>query len=112
MIAKVEISAGICGFKTTARVESSDEQMVAFHIESDCEKINGLAVKLVDSGSLDAYEEISSQGDSRLLALAREQLSGCCAACAVPIGLFKAMQVAAGLALPKGVVIQLEKEGE
>lgn len=112
MIAKVEISAGVCGFKTTARVESSDEQLVVFHIESDCEKIKGLAVKLLDAGSLDAYEEISSHGESRLLALVREQLSGCCAACAVPIGLFKAMQVAAGLALPREVVIKLEKEQE
>ncbi len=112
MVAKVEISAGVCGFQTTARVESSDEQMVVFHIESDCEKIDGLAGQLFNSGSLDAYEEISAQGQSRLLALARERLSGCCAACAVPIGLFKAMQVAAGLALPREVVIRLEKEQE
>jgi len=110
MIAKVEISAGVCGFNTTARVESDDDQLVAFHIKSDCEKINVLAARIADSGALDAYAEISARDQSRLLALAQEQLSGCCAACAVPIGLFKAMQVAAGLALPREVVIRLEKE--
>ncbi len=31
-------------------------------------------------------------------------------ACVVPVGLFKAMQVAAGLALPKDIHIQLTKE--
>ena len=112
MIAKVEISAGICGFKTTARVESDDDQLVAFRIESDCEKINALAARIADSGALDAYAEISARDQSRLLALAQEQLSGGCAAGAVPIGMFKAMQVAAGLALPREVVIRLEKEQE
>lgn len=112
MIANVEISAGVCGFKTTARVESSDDQQVVFRIESDCEKINTLAARLAAAGFLDAYEEISSRDKSRLLSLAQQGLSGCCAACAVPIGLFKAMQVAAGLALPREVVIRLEKEQE
>jgi len=37
-------------------------------------------------------------------------LTGCCAGCAVPVGLFKAMQVAAGLALAKDIAITLAKE--
>jgi hypothetical protein len=40
----------------------------------------------------------------------RATLKGCCAGCAVPAGLFKAMQVAAGLALPKDINIRLTKE--
>jgi hypothetical protein len=110
MKAKVIIKAGICGFKTEALVASSDDQQVEFQISSDCEKITGLAQKMALAGPLDAYQEISSQGKSRILALAEEKLTGCCAACAVPIGLFKAMQVAAGLALPAEVCIQMEKE--
>jgi len=40
----------------------------------------------------------------------RETLKGCCAGCAVPAGLFKAMQVAAGLALPQDITIRLSAE--
>ncbi|MFN2352102.1 MAG: hypothetical protein ABR497_09170, partial [Kiritimatiellia bacterium] len=39
-------------------------------------------------------------------------LKGCCAGCAVPVGVFKAMQVAAGLALPKDPTITLFKLNE
>ena len=42
--------------------------------------------------------------------LVRANLHGCCAGCAVPVGLFKAMQVAAGLALPKDIEIALSLE--
>jgi hypothetical protein len=110
MTANVIIEAGVCGFKTSAEAESSDEQLVTFQIESDCEKIKSLAKKLVHGGPLDAFQEISSQTKSRILILAEEHLTGCCAACAVPIGIFKAMQVAAGLALPKDITIQICKE--
>jgi hypothetical protein len=39
----------------------------------------------------------------------RASLSGCCAGCAVPVGIFKAMQAAAGVALPRDVTITMEK---
>ena len=45
-----------------------------------------------------------------VLATARESLKGCCAACAVPVGAFKAMQVAAGVALPEDVTLQITAE--
>ncbi len=109
MEAQVVITAGVCGFKTKAVAKSDDEQQVEFAISSDCEKINTLSRQIVQAGAVDAYQEISVQGKSKILALAEQQLDGCCAACAVPIGLFKAMQVAAGLALPAEVSIHLEK---
>ena len=50
-----------------------------------------------DKGLIDAYQEISSAGESVIMQTVRSTLKGCCAGCAVPVGLFKAMQVAAGL---------------
>ena len=35
---------------------------------------------------------------------------GCCAACVAPMGAFKVMQVAAGVALPKDVTLRMRKE--
>jgi hypothetical protein len=108
--AKVEIDAGICGFHTKASVTSEDCQNVSFDVESDCEKIRVLADALREKGLIDAYQEISPASPSVVLETVHSVLKGCCAACAVPVGLFKAMQVAAGLALPKEITIRLEKE--
>ena len=35
-------------------------------------------------------------------------LKGCCAGCAVPSGIFKSMQVAASLALPQSVSMDIK----
>jgi hypothetical protein len=45
-----------------------------------------------------------------VLTVGRETLTGCCAACAVPVAAFKAMQVAAGVALPKDVTLKISAE--
>ena len=110
MKATVEIDAGICGFRTTATVISPDGQDVSFEVQSDCEKIRKLGDDLKAKGSIDAYQEISTAKESVLMQTVRATLRGCCAGCAVPAGLFKAMQVAAGLALPKDITIKLAKE--
>jgi hypothetical protein len=85
----------------------NDNQHVVFEVESNCKNIAALGGALKDQGPIDAYEEIA--GRSVLLKTARETLTGCCAGCAVPAGLFKAVQVAAGLALPQDIGIKLSK---
>jgi hypothetical protein len=110
MQAKADITAGICGFRTTAGASSEDSQNVIFAITSDCEKIRSLAERLQAIGPIDAYQEISPVTDSVLLTTVRETLKGCCAGCVVPAGLFKCMQVAAGLALPQDIAIRLTTE--
>ena len=110
MKAKAEIDAGVCGFKTIAVVTCEDEQHVEFDIHSGCEKVRAMAASLKDKGPVDAIHEISPVAPSIVLTVARETLKGCCAACAAPVGVFKAMQVAAGLALPKDIGIKLSKE--
>ena len=110
MKATVEIDAGICGFRTTACVVSKDGQNVTFEIDTTCEKICQLGQALGEKGPVDAYQEISPSGTSVIMTTVQETLKGCCIGCAVPAGLFKAMQVAASLALPKDVTIRLTKE--
>ena len=110
MKAKVEIDAGICGFYTTACVTSEDGQNVVFNLESNCDKILQFGQVLQDKGPVDAYQEISPNGPAIVMTTVQESFKGCCAGCAVPVGLFKAMQVAAGLALPKDINIKIAKE--
>ena len=112
MKANVEVDAGVCGFKTAATVVSEDGQNVVFEVRSDCEKIEQVGAALKAAGAVDAYQEISPAAQSVVMRTVNATLKGCCAGCAVPAGLFKAMQVAAGLALPKNISIRLTKDGQ
>ena len=109
MKATVEVDAGVCGFHTVATVISPDNQNVSFEVQSDCEKIRAVGEHLKGKGTIDAYQEISPAREGVLMQTVRSTLKGCCVGCAVPSGLFKAMQVAAGLALPKDITIRLAK---
>ncbi|MBI2299602.1 MAG: hypothetical protein HYU66_11790 [Armatimonadetes bacterium] len=108
MVARAEIRAGVCGYITDVRASSSDDQHVTLAIETECCKIRKLAEDLAPAMPLDVYAEVA--GDGALMGAVRSYLSRCCPGCAVPAGLFKAMQVAAGVALPCDVVIKLRRE--
>ena len=110
MNALVVVEAGICGFQTRICAHSDDSQNVAFKIASGCEKARKFGEALTAKGPVDGYAEIGSGCDGVVLTAGRETLKGCCAACAVPVAAFKAMQVAAGVALPKDVALKISAE--
>jgi hypothetical protein len=106
----VVVDAGICGFQTRIHAASDDAQNVTFKIVSGCEKARGFGDALTAKGPVDGYAEIGAGADGIVLTTGRESLKGCCAACAVPVGAFKAMQVAAAVALPKDVTLKITTE--
>ena len=110
MKALVVVDGGICGFQSRIHAESEDMQNVTFRIASGCEKARAFGEALTAKGPVDGYAEIGAGVDGVVLTTARESLKGCCAACAVPIGAFKALQVAAGVALPKDVTLKMSSE--
>jgi len=110
MKALVLVDGGICGFQTRIHAESDDAQNVTFKIASACEKVRKFGEALAARGPVDGYAEIGAGAEGVVLSTARESLKGCCAACAAPIGAFKAMQVAAGVALPKDVTLKIVAE--
>jgi len=103
------VHAGVCGFVTTITAQAPDEQMVSFDITSDCTRITELAEALRGQ-QVDAYEEIGRGADGVVLSTARTCASGCCAACVVPPAIFKSLQVAARLALPRDIAIEIKGE--
>ena len=103
---KTRVEAGICGFVTEIEANSEDSQHVSFKVDTDCEKIKNLSEKLT---SYDAYNEIKEGFDGELFKAIRSELKGCCSGCAVPVGFFKSMQVAAMVALPKNISITITK---
>lgn len=103
-VASGQFQAGICGFSTSVRAEGDDEFMVRFLVRSDCEKVKAYAAEVEMVSVLD---ELGRGHEGAILSAGRRHLKGCCAACVVPAGIFKAMQVAAGVALPADVAIGL-----
>jgi hypothetical protein len=110
MKAKAEVDAGVCGFKALVHAVSEDGQFVTFDMSTDCDKNKAVFDDLLALGPLDAYREISPQGEGAIMGTVHARLKGCCAACAIPVAVFKSMQVAAGLALPKDISIKISKE--
>jgi len=104
------INAGICGFQTTVAARSEDMQMVKLEIASGCEKIRRLAEAL--TVPIDAYQEIGDGSEGVVLTAGRTHLTGCCAGCVVPSGIFKSVQVAGGVALPASVSFTVERVEE
>ncbi|MCE5260129.1 MAG: hypothetical protein LLG44_13890 [Chloroflexi bacterium] len=100
---KVCISAGICGFETEVKAEADDNYEVRLVIVSDCARIQHLATELA---SVAALQEISKPINDTLV----YQAAGRCrlhSACPVPCGIMKAVENAAGLALPADVQINV-----
>lgn len=110
MKALVAVDGGICGFKTNIHADSDDTQNVTFEIASGCAKARAFGDALTAKGPVDGYAEIGAGADGIVLTTARETLKGCCAACVVPVGAFKAMQVAAGVALPQDVTLKISSD--
>ncbi len=104
---KTKVQAGVCGFVSNIEAYSEDGQYVSFKIETTCDKISKLSEKLP---TVDSYNEIKNGFDGELYSIIRQELKGCCSGCAVPVGIFKSMQVAAMIALPMEISIKVVKE--
>ena len=103
-MAKAEIFSGICGFSTVVEA-TMDGKVCNLQINSECAAIQKLAQELTQ---VNPYREISTR---RAMPQTLEMGAKYCthAACPVPTGIIKAVEVEAKLALPKDVSIKLSK---
>jgi hypothetical protein len=107
-MARAEICSGICGFTTTVEARKDEAGQIALDIQSDCQAIQRLAADLTQA---DPYREFTYRGQGPLtFQLAAQYCSH--AACPVPVGIIKAIEIEAGLALPKDVTIKLSKSDQ
>ncbi len=104
-MSKAEIQSGICGHVTT--VEAKMEGKVCkLTITSTCKAIQQLAVELPEVNPL---QEISAK--RAIPQTLQMGLKHCYhAACPVPVGIIKAVEVEGKLALPKDVIIKVTKD--
>ncbi|MFN8596054.1 MAG: hypothetical protein U0559_07710 [Anaerolineae bacterium] len=103
-MAKAEIFSGVCGFTTTVEA-TMDGKVCNLSITSDCAAIRKLGEELTQ---VNPFREISTR---RAMPQTLEMGAKYCthAACPVPVGIIKAVEVEAKLALPKDVTIKLYK---
>jgi hypothetical protein len=106
-MAKAVIEPGNCGFTTIVEATPDGDGRVRIKVESQCKAIQKLAENLRE---VDPLQEMSlRRGEGpRTLNLGRQYCSH--AACPVPVGIIKAVEIAAGVALPAEVSIKLTKE--
>ncbi len=105
-MASAVIDSGICGFCTTVRTTLQDARSVRVEFETDCAHVKRLAEVLT---KVDPYREITYRGEGPVtLKLAAEHLVH--TSCPVPSGIIKAIEVEAGLALPRDASIKPSKD--
>ena len=103
-MARAEISSGICGFSTKVEAVGNGKTCTLV-ITSDCKAMQKLAEELTEVNPL---REISSRRETPLTL--QMGLKHCIhAACPVPVGIIKAVEVEAKLALPADVTIKVSK---
>jgi len=104
-MAEANIRAGICGYTTKVTAKADEEQDVALEITTECPNLKALEKELTQ---VNAYEECFEKiGEGTVYDTVRKHCRH--AACPVPCGILKAIEAAAGLALPREVHIEIIK---
>lgn len=103
-MAKAEIHAGVCGFITTVETTMSGKTCKV-SVQGGCAAIQRMAAELTE---VNPYQEISWRRSTPLtLEMAAKYCSH--AACPVPVGIIKAIEVESKLALPVDVSIKISR---
>jgi hypothetical protein len=106
-MASVAIDAGVCGHTTRVTTARGDAYRVHVSVDSTCPHIQKIKDEI---GDVDALQQIGLRDG--IPSVLRTAYAHCAhAACPVPAGLIKAIEVAAGLALPQDVSMRIDKEG-
>jgi hypothetical protein len=103
-MAKAEILPGNCGFTTTVET-TMDGDVCKITLVSDCKAMQKLALELTE---VNPYQEISfRRGTPQILQMGAKYCTH--SACPVPVGIIKAVEIEAGMALAMDVTIKLSK---
>jgi len=103
---EVEVFSGICGLKTTIKVEDQGKYKATLIIETNCPNYKKVA-KILEGKTLSTMDELFKKGKSQVL-------NACVGivphvSCPVPAAILKALEVGVGLALPADATITFTK---
>jgi len=97
---KVTVQAGACGFTVTIQAEKGPGGKIALLLDTECEMVKKM---LEDISVLDRFEALRGFQTNPVYHSASKHLKH--AACAVPSGILKAVEVEAGFSVAKDVNI-------
>lgn len=104
MTTKAVISPGVCGLQTSV-ITRAQASLCSVAIDSPCALVQGLAEELTE---VDPLSEVIVEGaPPRIWQLAAKHHLH--AACPVPVGILKAIEVETGLALPADASIAISR---
>lgn len=103
-MAKAEIYAGACGYTTNVEASKNGDK-VDITLLSECKAITRMGGELTQ---VNPFQEISTRrGLPHTLEMGHKHCTH--AACPVPVGIIKAVEVESGLNLPVDVSIKVSK---
>jgi len=100
---KAVVNAGACGMTVTIEVARVDKRSVRVRITTDCEMVTNLGDSLV---RVDVQEALKAYVESQVYRYASQCRLH--TSCPVPMAILKAIEVEAGLALPRSVFVCFE----
>ncbi len=100
---KVTVNPGACGFFATVEVIKQGDKDFSLKIISECQMVQKMATEISSLTIMDAFKR---QTDNPVFKKAAACLRH--AACPIPSGILKALEVEAGLNLPKDCSIIFE----
>jgi len=104
IMARALIKAGICGFTTEIIATSHDRETASLTVNSECPNYKKLGDELKE---IDAITSLFGKvGTDEVYKVCAKHCRH--AACPVPCGILKTVEVACGLALPKDIIIKIE----
>jgi hypothetical protein len=104
-MARVILDAGACGFMVVVRAKKIGEKRFTVVLTSHCDMIKDLNDELKDREF--GREIFSTIGDSEIYKLSSRYIKH--VSCPLPAAILKAIEVEAGLAVPKDVKMKIEK---
>jgi hypothetical protein len=102
---KVIVHSGVCGFAVTIRAEMDKDKKIHITLDTECEMVRKMSGDVETLGMRDAFTGLLSNPVYRAAASYLTH-----AACPAPSGILKALEVEAGLCLPRNVSMEVIKE--
>jgi hypothetical protein len=104
-MAKIKIQPGACGMLVMVEVKKKDKKTFTLTITSECKMAEKLGTELPELNFLDAFKMVSDNPVYTKGSVCLKHV-----ACPVPSGILKALEVEAGLAVPREVKMVFEKD--
>lgn len=102
---KLIIHSGACGYTVTVTAEKGQGGKISLSLDTECEMVKKM---LVDIAVLDRFAPLAGFLSNPVYQSAAKHLKH--GACLVPSGILKAVEVEAGLNVPKDAAIIFVKE--